>query len=458
MKQSINSSWFLLLLMVVVVFAACGRADRSEPRSSTGTDEASPASVPRGEANSARAESSVRSKSSARREPSDASADTDTETHHQPEPSAGLLTAGEWRDLEHWNFWKGLMERDEPSQLASLWGFNSEKRGQVLVRDNGSPVVDATVTLKDNTGEILWVARTDNRGQAEVFAGLFDRSSQQNWQQSQQQGERQKERMLEYQIQIEADGKERTINAPQLDGQRPIRIELEQVALQARTLDLMFMIDATGSMGDELEYIKTELNDVIRRVEQKNGEDLEVRLSCNVYRDRGDAYVVRSFPFTTDIDQAISELESQRAEGGGDYPEAVDEALQEAIADHDWSRNATARLLFLVLDAPPHDEEKIKSRVRNMVEEAAEKGIRIIPIASSGVDKPTEFLMRFLSISTGGTYIFLTDDSGIGNSHIEPTIGKYDVEYLNNLLVRVIGNYVTHSRYSKGNPGDGTLR
>ncbi|MGB1699426.1 MAG: hypothetical protein ACPHRO_05700, partial [Nannocystaceae bacterium] len=56
----------------------------------------------------------------------------------------------------------------------------------------------------------------------------------------------------------------------------------------------------------------------------------------------------------------------------------------------------------------------------------------------SGVDKSTEFLMRMADVATGGTYIFLTDDSGIGNSHIEPTIGEYQVEPLNELLIRVI--------------------
>ena len=58
---------------------------------------------------------------------------------------------------------------------------------------------------------------------------------------------------------------------------------------------------------------------------------------------------------------------------------------------------------------------------------------------SSGVDQPTEFLLRSLAIATGGTYTFLTNDSGIGGDHTEPTIGTFEVELLNDLLVRVIG-------------------
>lgn len=69
------------------------------------------------------------------------------------------------------------------------------------------------------------------------------------------------------------------------------------------------------------------------------------------------------------------------------------------------------------------------------------QGIRIVPVASSGVDKETEFILRSFSILTNGTYIFLTDHRGIGNDHIEPTIGQYHVEYINNLLVKVIRRY-----------------
>jgi len=50
-------------------------------------------------------------------------------------------------------------------------------------------------------------------------------------------------------------------------------------------------------------------------------------------------------------------------------------------------------------------------------------------------------MMRFISIATNGTYVFITNDSGIGNSHLSPTVGKYDVEYLNNLMVRLIKKY-----------------
>ncbi len=69
---------------------------------------------------------------------------------------------------------------------------------------------------------------------------------------------------------------------------------------------------------------------------------------------------------------------------------------------------------------------------------AAKKGITIIPLAASDTDKQTEYLMRTFALLTNGTYTFLTNDSGIGNNHIKPTIDSYEVEKLNDLLLRLI--------------------
>jgi hypothetical protein len=98
----------------------------------------------------------------------------------------------------------------------------------------------------------------------------------------------------------------------------------------------------------------------------------------------------------------LQDLNEQRAGGGGDYEEAVPEAYADAINNHEWSKDATARIMFFVLDAPPHFTNDNLKKLQEVPKEAAKKGIKVIPIASSGVDKDTEFLMRFLSISPGG--------------------------------------------------------
>ena len=115
-------------------------------------------------------------------------------------------------------------------------------------------------------------------------------------------------------------------------------------------------------------------------------------------------------------------------------------ALKSAVS-HNWDEDSV-KVMFLVLDAPPHGDVQIIDETVKYVGEAAEKGIRIVPVAASGVDKSCEYLLRSMALKTGGTYTFLTNDSGIGYDHIEPTIGSYDVEKLNDMMVRIVGEYL----------------
>jgi hypothetical protein len=198
------------------------------------------------------------------------------------------------------------------------------------------------------------------------------------------------------------------------------------------------MVDTTGSMHDELSYLKVEMADVIQAVRDEYGQSLEIRVSMNFYRDVNDTYVVRAFPFTTDVDLALSQLSAQNTAGGGDLPEAMDQALYNGIYLHEWTPDARARLMFLVADAPYHDTASAQSIVGNALREAATLGVRIIPVEASGTDVDTQFLMRTLDVLTGGTYVFLTDDSGIGGPHLDPKVGPYEVEPLNELMIRLI--------------------
>lgn len=344
--------------------------------------------------------------------------DDDTGDDDTFEP--GQLTAGEWRDLDNWDFWRGLFEgQDNWDYMEDHWGFFTENRFAVVVMDGDSPAVDAKVVLYQNQ-DAIYKARTDNQGRAELFSNLFGEKT-----------------TGDFSIKASSGTAVQWVTDVTPTYDPPIQIDLSAQA-PPDGLDLMFVIDTTGSMHDELHYLQVELEDVILHVTQ-NQQDIDIRLSVNFYRDIGDIYVVRPFSFTRNIQEALNRLAGQNASGGGDYEEAVEQALENAIFEHDWRDSARARLLFLVLDAPPHYRQQIVDSLHTSIEKAAEKGIRLLPIAASGVDKDTEFLLRFMDISTGGTYIFLTDHSGYGGSHLEPTIGPYQVELLNELLIRVIG-------------------
>ena len=198
-------------------------------------------------------------------------------------------------------------------------------------------------------------------------------------------------------------------------------------------LDLCFVVDTTGSMGDEMLFLQSEFTAITKAVGTEN-----TRYSVNFYRDKGDEYVTKCSDFTTDIKSLQKTLNSEEAAGGGDYPEAVAEILKETVFDGGW-KDDSVKLAFLIFDAPPHSGTE--DTIVKAVEEAAKKGIRIIPIVASDSDRDTELFGRALSITTGGDYVFLTDDSGIGNSHTEPIIGNYEVRKLYDIIIDIIKDY-----------------
>jgi hypothetical protein len=80
--------------------------------------------------------------------------------------------------------------------------------------------------------------------------------------------------------------------------------------------------------------------------------------------------------------------------------------------------------------------------LQNSIAEFAAKGIKVIPVFCSSYEKECEFMCRQFAILTGGTYVFLTDDSGVGGPHVEASVGQFQVEPLNDLLARLIAKFI----------------
>ncbi len=339
-------------------------------------------------------------------------------------PMPGVLTAGEWNDLENWDFWKTLMQKKEANTLQQKWQFSLVNKYTVLLKDmDGKQISNARVSLETTAGISLAESRTDNSGTCVLFPKSVQAAD-------------------ELRLKIVYASQVFYMGIGDTDGPNGVFEKQLNVRRQnSNNLDIVFVVDATGSMGDEMAYLQTELKDVINRVKAKASNNLSIRLGSVFYRDQGDEYITKSFPLTGNITSLLGHINEQAAGGGGDFPEAVDVALEEAISAQNWRDEAISRIVFLVLDAPPHHSPPIVEKLHKLSAQAASKGIKLIPVTASGIDKETEFLMRSLAISTNGTYVFITDHSGIGNDHLEPTIGQYEVEYLNNLMVRLIVKY-----------------
>lgn len=335
---------------------------------------------------------------------------------------AGKLTAGEWRDLDNWDFWASLVngQNDEFVSTPAYWGYYTNCRIATRIMDEqGNPQCGVNLILKDTTGNTLWTAVTDNRGEANLWPSLFTPTEAYD---------------SVYTIIIgNVEGKA----YPTLFGDTVVTWnEYHVTAPELSGADILFIVDATGSMSDEIRFLKEDLLDILNKAQVS---DLQV--GALFYRDEGDDYVTKVSNLNSDIQTTIRFISRQNADGGGDYPEAVHTALEASMQQVTWRNTSRVKLAFMLLDAPPHKLDNVISSLHNSTKLLAANGIRVIPVAASGVDKNTEFFLRFLSICTDGTYTFLTNDSGIGHEHIEPTVGTYKVEQLNEMILRLIREY-----------------
>ncbi len=389
----------LITLLIITFLFSCKKADST---SSADVTIESSATEDRADAESSKSEYS--------------------ESENKQQIQAGQITAGEWNDLSNWSFWESLNENSEFSEMSTYWRYDLKNRISVNVKSNFENVVDAPVLLLNSQNNIIWSSKTNNKGNAELWPSVDNQNQSDNQNLKIKIGNRIFQNIQNY--------KDKEIN-------RIVLKNYNESNNKEKKIDIAFMVDATGSMGDEIDYLKEELTDVISKV-KRNNQGTTINMGAVFYRDKGEDYVTKISDFSTDIDDTIGFIKEQSAEAGGDFPEAVETALSKSINDLEWSENATSRILFLVLDAPPHYDDQIISEIHNLIAEASKKGIRIIPITASGIDKETEFLMRYMAIATNGTYVFITNDSGIGNDHLVASVGNYQVEFLNKLMERLI--------------------
>lgn len=350
---------------------------------------------------------------------------TETEGPGGESYTGGTLTAGELNDFNKFNAWSDLVKGDL-SSYAAQWKIAANHRFSVMLtnEENGA-VIDADIKLIDQDERVLWKTKTNNVGRAELWTDFVAYKVVPN--------------QLSIRVTYNGGSYETQKLVPSNEGVNYLKLPVQ--CFQPDMVDVAFVVDATGSMGDEISYLKAELYNVIHEVASQNKE-LTFNTAGLFYKDISDDYVTVSSDFTDNLDITISFIQDQQHGGGGDMPEAVDSALSEAVNGLAWSQEARSRILFLVLDAPPHTDDASVKRMERAITTAAKKGIRIVPIICSGANKSNEYLMRTASLATNGTYLFLTDHSGIGGSHLSPSTDEYEVTYLNDLMKDVINRFI----------------
>ena len=333
------------------------------------------------------------------------------------QPGAGILTAGQWDDNTNWPFFINLVNTNAITFPA--YGLNPTNRVKVVVMNNESePLYNKVVYLQNESGStIYWQAKTDKTGTAYLFT--YGNPE------------------IDYFVRVEGYDTLRQVEYKKYaqNVNNFISYEMEVIIQEENNTyagtQVMFILDTTGSMGDEITFLQKDFTAIAHDIQSNN-----IEYSVNFYKDTEDEYVTRTNSFTQDIIEVQTLINYEYASGGGDTPEAVSQILKETLVDNQEWKDDYSKLAFLIFDAPPH--EGFEQELQSTIQLAAAKGIKVIPVVASNSDRETELFGRALAIMTNGTYVFLTDDSGVGNSHLEPIVGDYEVEKLHDVIVRII--------------------
>ena len=324
---------------------------------------------------------------------------------------------------------------DDNADFTSYLAFRNRTRVEHRARDireryllevkdpRGRAVADAEVAVQSPGGHAMW-ARTDTAGRAWLHPNAFD-PSHSPW----------------YEVAVRKDGRQSFARLAR--GQKSsVEVMLDARAAQPRArLDLVFLIDATGSMADEIGKLKATLRTIADDVARLPSQP-DICFGLVAYRDKGDAFLLRSHDFTNDLGAFQGVLNNLQAAAGGDYPEAMNEALHETVHNLSWRGDGATRLVVLLADAPPHLDYGGPYYDDDMLA-ALGKGIKVFSVGASGLDRQGEYIQRQIAQYTGGRFVFLTyanahqPSSGPGRETVHD-VKNYSVDTLDRLVVRLV--------------------
>jgi Mg-chelatase subunit ChlD len=338
----------------------------------------------------------------------------------RPRPVQETVTAGMVDDNADFSTYLQFRQR---TPVAHRERDVSERHLLQVRNRHGDPVPDAEVAVQAASGAAMW-ARTDAAGRAWLHPRAFDPSGS-----------------AVYEVAVRKNGRQGTTFLRR--GQKSaVELVIDEMATPQRArLDLVFLIDATGSMGDEIGKLKASLRSIANEVARLPSRP-DICFGLVAYRDRGDEFLVRRHDFTDDLSAFQSVLDALQANAGGDYPEAMNEALHETVHRLSWRGTGATRMVVLLADAPPHLDYGGPQYDEDMMV-ALGKGIKVFSVGASGLDKQGEYIQRQIAQYTGGRFVFLTyrearnPASGPGRETVHD-VSNYSVQTLDRLIVRLV--------------------
>jgi hypothetical protein len=359
-------------------------------------------------------------------------------------PQGGLLTAGSWDDNLNFDFFQKYHRRLTGLQMPGLLDAPISDRLLVLVTDaGGAPLAGARVSVV-SAGKEIAHTQTGADGRALFFPNWAGASATAS-------------------IEVVAEASAVRKSMPARVGDAMVTLAMGATPSPITGLDAAIVIDTTGSMGDEIAYLTAELLNISNAITELYPA-ISQRWAFVAYKDYQDEYTSKRFDFAVDPLAFKNAFAGLKAGGGGDFEEAPERGLAD-MNTLTWRDGAVARVAFWVGDAPHHDSKA--ADVLAALREAKSKGVHVYPVSASGTDERLEFAMRTGAMITGGLYLFLTNDSGIGGSHKEPSIPCYRVTTLQKAMLRMLRMELTGAPVEPaaadvlrtgGSPNDGRCR
>ena len=353
----------------------------------------------------------------------------ETLRRHRRQPSG--LKAGETDDNKDWQEYLDYRDRYSGPPF-----FDYPVRTRTIIEilhPGGIPAHDMPVTIKQGRSTIF-KGRSYADGRV-MFFPEDDRASRP--------------------FTIHIKGNKETFIEKVTPSYRPTSIVIDETPprMANQPLDVLFLLDSTGSMADEINKIKSTLLSISHRVADLPSSP-DLRFAMVSYRDRDDDYVTRIYDFDSNVNRFSNTIRDVAAHGGGDYPESLNEAFHKAVNVPEWRERDTVRLIILIADAPPHLDYGQDHSYATQMERARENGIKVHTIATSGLDEQGEYIFRQIAQNTLGKFIYILYQEGpqgeLKTPHdVKPT---YQPQHLDNLVVNLIQEELKH--FSPRRPRD----
>jgi hypothetical protein len=294
----------------------------------------------------------------------------------------------------------------------------SDRRFVHVVDADGDPLPGARVSIIDRRAdEVAWSGTTYGDGTAPFYPHLAGADSARG----------------DWLVQAEYHGRHTTVRWDGADDAVQLTVDSEREDGPV-DLDVVFLIDTTGSMGDEIARIKSTLLSVTAQVTGLE-DGVNLRYGAVLYRDLGDEYLTRHTPLTRDVQGFDEILQGIQASGGGDGPESLNQGLSVAVSEMDW-RDDAAKLVFLIADAPPHMDYQDDTTYADASLAALTRGIRIHTVAASGLDDFGSLVFRQSAQLAQGQFVFIEYGSTAASAADHGVTGSVASNNLDAILFR----------------------